>query len=121
MRLFVIFAGLALAGALAGCATPCATNILQASTRTLSCEDGSNLIVTFNPTPGPAHVEQVGYAPLDLRPIGSASGYRFAQSGAELRGTMGAEAIWTRPGAEATECREVGPDQTAPTSSSVLP
>jgi hypothetical protein len=111
MRLFVLLAGLALAG----CATPCATAITQASTRTLTCEDGSRLVVTFNPTPNPAHVEQAGYAPLDLGPVNSASGYRFVQGGAELRGTLGGEALWTRPGAAETECREVPPDAVTPT------
>lgn len=109
MRLFILIAGLALAG----CATPCANAITQATTRTLRCEDGSRLVVTFQPTPNGAHIEQVGYPPADLEPLRSASGYRYVEGGAELRGTLGADAFWTRPGAAMTECREVGPDEAA--------
>ncbi|MDX2277383.1 MAG: hypothetical protein NW206_18200 [Hyphomonadaceae bacterium] len=110
MRFVVLFAGLVLAG----CATPCADLITESSTRTLVCEDGSHLVVTFNPTPNPARVEQVGYPPLELPLDTSSSGYRFASSGAELRGTLGADATWIRPGAALTTCREQVEGQSAP-------
>lgn len=106
MRLLVILAGLALAG----CATPCANAITATTTRTFNCEDGSRLLVRFSPTPNPAHVEQVGYPGVDLPIVPSSSGYRFGRGGAELRGVLGADAQWTRPGAAQTLCREVAPD-----------
>lgn len=102
MRFVLILAALAVAG----CATPCADAITETTTRTLVCEDGSHLVVTFNPTPNPARIEQVGYPPLDLPLDASVSGYRFVRGGAELRGTMGADATWTRPGAATTPCQE---------------
>ena len=43
----LIFAGLGLAG----CATPCADAITTATTRQFDCADGSQLMVTFNPSP----------------------------------------------------------------------
>jgi membrane-bound inhibitor of C-type lysozyme len=76
------------------------------TTRAFTCEDGSNLTVTFYPPPSHARVVQQGYAPIDLPTEITGSGYRYAQGGAELRGSFGQQARWTRPGAGLTLCDE---------------
>jgi hypothetical protein len=105
MRLIVLLAGFM---TLAGCATPCASAITEVSTRTLACQNGARLRVTFNPTPAPAHLEQAGFPPLELEPAPASFGYRFIEGGTELRGTFGADATFQRPGSAQTTCREEG-------------
>jgi hypothetical protein len=105
MRLFGLLVAFV---TLAGCATPCASVISEASTRTLACQNGARLTVTFNPTPAPAHLEQAGFPPLNLAPAPTSFGYRFVEGGTELRGTFGADATFTRPGSAQTQCREEG-------------
>ncbi|MBC7769206.1 MAG: MliC family protein [Phycisphaerales bacterium] len=88
--------------ALAGCQTPCPGTPAQAVTSTFSCEDGSSLEVTFaNDT---ARIVQEGYTTLELPARSTASGYRYADNGLELR-SRGSEVRWTRPGAAETLCQ----------------
>ena len=102
-------AALAAVFTLAACQTPCpapATGPILASFR---CEDGSVLNVTFTRNPDAARVAQEGYTVVDLPARVTASGYKYAESGAELRG-RGSEAQWTRPGAAETVCAEADGD-----------
>lgn len=92
--------------ALAACQTPCPAPDTGPVTATLRCEDGSDLVVTFTRSPDSARVVQEGYTTVDLPMRISGSGYRYAESGAELRG-RGTEARWTRPGAAETLCNQV--------------
>jgi len=89
---------------LAACQTPCPAAPTEPTNARFTCEDGSTLQVTF--TNDYASVVQEGYTTLQLPARGSASGYRYADNGAELRG-RGGEARWTRPGAAETLCQEV--------------
>jgi hypothetical protein len=90
--------------ALAACQTPCPPVERGPVNLTYLCEDGSVLNVTISGRPETANITQEGYAPLVLPVELTASGYRYADSGAELRG-RGGEAWWTRPGAAETLCR----------------
>ena len=101
------FAAILAAVALASCQTPCPGPDTGPTSANFRCEDGSNLLVTFNPTPDTARVVQEGYTPLDLPVRITSSGYRYADNGAELRG-RGSEAHWTRPGAAETLCQRGG-------------
>lgn len=89
--------------ALGACQTPCPGPAQSTSVATLHCEDGSDLRVTFSSAN--AVVEQEGYVTLNLPDRIAGSGYRYADSGAELSGRLG-ESLWTRPGAEETICRQ---------------
>ncbi len=102
MRLFA----LAAVFALAACQTPCPapeTGPINASFR---CEDGSVLNVVFTRNPDAARIAQEGYTVVDLPARVTASGYKYADNGSELRG-RGTEAHWTRPGAAETDCSEI--------------
>ena len=101
MRFIAVLAVLALAS----CQTPCPGPQTGPTSVTFHCEDGSDLLVTFTPVPDSARVVQEGYTTLDLPGRIVASGYRYADNGAELRG-RGREAHWTRPGAAETVCEE---------------
>lgn len=102
-------AAIALAAlALAACQTPCPAPDTGPINTSLRCEDGSVLNVTFTQNPAAARVAQEGYTTVDLPVRVTGSGYRYADSGAELRG-RGREAQWTRPGAAETICQEVTP------------
>lgn len=98
MRTFLGFAAIL---ALTACQTPCPAVNTGPTVSNFTCEDGSSLRVTF--TPSQAVVEQEGYVTLTLPSQGAGSGYRYAASGAELRGRA-IEATWTRPGAAETLC-----------------
>ena len=91
--------------ALATCETPCPAPETGPTNVVFRCEDGSTLNVTFTRSPDSARVVQEGYTTLDLPLRIVASGYRYADDGAELRG-RGSEAHWTRPGAAETLCQE---------------
>jgi membrane-bound inhibitor of C-type lysozyme len=92
--------------ALAACQTPCPAPDSEPTTATFRCEDGSMLEVTFTRGPDAARVVQEGYTTLNLPARVTGSGYRYSESGAELRG-RGAEAQWTRPGAAETTCHRL--------------
>ena len=91
------------AAVLTGCQTPCPAPPRGASSATYSCEDGSELQVTFLGTPDEARVVQEGYVTVQLPARVTGSGFRYASSGAELR-RRGNEVRWTRPGAAETVC-----------------
>lgn len=107
MRLALVSAALVLAG----CQTPCPPAPTVPETRSFTCEDGSELIVTFDSRPGFANIVQEGFAPLELPTDESSAGYRYAANGAELRG-QGRTARWIRPGGAETECTQA-PDAAA--------
>ncbi len=90
---------------LSACQTPCPAPRTEAVQATFACEDGSELRVTFQPPPGGALVLQEGYTTQQLPQRSAASGYRYADDGAELRGS-GRQARWTRPGAAETVCEQ---------------
>lgn len=100
MRAIAILAVLTLSG----CLTPCPAPATGAATSSFECGDGSGLAVTFSQAPDAARVAQDGYTTLILPARLTASGYRYAEGGAELRG-RGAEVRWTRPGAAETICQ----------------
>lgn len=89
---------------LAACQTPCPPVAAGPVTHDYRCEDGSELRVTFTRSPDFARVEQEGYTTLNLPARIISAGFRYADSGAELRGRS-LEALWTRPGAAETICR----------------
>jgi hypothetical protein len=97
MRAFAFIAALTLAA----CQTPCPAVNTEPTVSNFTCEDGSELRVTF--TPDQAVVEQEGYVTLTLPSRVSGSGYRYNAEGAELRGRS-IDARWTRPGAAETLC-----------------
>lgn len=97
MRVFAVVAVLALAA----CQTPCPAVNTEPTVSHFTCEDGSELRVTF--TPSQATIEQEGYVTLTLPSRGAGTGYRYADEGAELRGRA-VDARWTRPGAAETLC-----------------
>lgn len=97
MRAFVLVAALGLAA----CQTPCPAVNTAPTVSNFTCEDGSELRVTF--TPDQAVVEQEGYVTLTLPARVAGSAYRYAGDGAELRGRI-VDARWTRPGAAETGC-----------------
>lgn len=101
MRFALVFTALLLSG----CLTPCPPAPTVPETHSYTCEDGSELSVTFNSRPGFAYVVQEGFGPLELPTDVTSAGFRYAEDGAELRG-QGVEARWTRPGAAETECRQ---------------
>jgi membrane-bound inhibitor of C-type lysozyme len=101
MRRTVIFAVMAVV--LAACQTPCIPQTPASTTANYRCEDGSHLTVTFTHAPERVHIEQEGYAPIDLPSRITGSGYRYADNGAELRGRA-EQARWQRPGAAETQC-----------------
>lgn len=102
MRLIIIAATLFVAS----CQTPCPPQDTGPTTVRYACEDDSVLSVTYQRSPNDtASIIQEGYAPLTLPARITGSGYRYADRGAELRGS-GGEARWTRPGAAETLCRE---------------
>ena len=105
MRKLALAAVLALAPALvlSGCHTPCPITNAEPVVTPYVCEDGSHLTVTYYRNPDRVHIEQEGYAPLDLTSRISGSGYRFADQGAELRGRS-TRVRWSRPGAAETQC-----------------
>lgn len=94
--------------ALAACQTPCPAQTSSTRTADFVCTDGSDIRVTFSHGPDFANIVQEGYAPVQLPQRPTASGYRYAAGGAELRG-RGVEVRWTRPGADETLCREAQP------------
>ncbi len=100
MRIAILFA----AFALGACQTPCPAPSPDPVTATYNCVDGSDLVVTFTRAPDAARVVQAGYVTLDLPARQAASGYRYAEGGAELRGRR-SETMWMRPGAAETLCR----------------
>jgi hypothetical protein len=99
MRAFILVAALGLAA----CQTPCPAGRTEAIQAVFHCEDGSDLQVTFQPTPDGVLVVQEGYTAVQLPARGAGAGYRYADNGAQLRGS-GREARWTRPGAAETVC-----------------
>lgn len=101
MRAAIVLAALALAA----CQTPCPTPRTEPINATFQCEDGSELRVTFQPQPDSVLVLQEGYTAVQLPARGAGSGYRYADNGAQLRGS-GREARWTRPGAAETVCEQ---------------
>lgn len=94
-----------IAVALAACQTPCPAPDTGPTVVRFTCEDGSELTVTFTSNPDMARIEQEGYTTLTLPARISGAGYRYVDGGAELR-WRGAQTSWTRPGAEETMCRE---------------
>jgi membrane-bound inhibitor of C-type lysozyme len=90
---------------LAACQTPCPAPTTGPSHARFTCEDGSELSVTFTGAPDTAVVEQQGYTSVTLPARIVGSGYRYMEGGAELRG-RGMEVMWARPGAPETTCRE---------------
>lgn len=100
MRAAILIAALALAA----CQTPCPAVDRGPVSATFTCEDGSELAITFLGTPDEARIVQEGYAPLQLPARTTGSGFRYSDNGAELRG-RGLETRWTRPGAVETLCR----------------
>lgn len=101
MRAAIVLAALALAA----CQTPCPAPRTETVQATFACEDGSELRVTFTPQPGSALVLQEGYTTVQLPQRSAAAGYRYADNGAELRGS-GRQARWSRPGASETVCAQ---------------
>lgn len=97
MRAAIVLAALAVAA----CQTPCPGAVDEVRTVNYRCEDGSTIGVTF--AAENATIVQEGYTTLTLPERISASGYRYAENGAELRGRMN-ENHWTRPGAAETVC-----------------
>lgn len=97
MRVAALFAVLTVAA----CQTPCPSAPSETTMATFSCEDGSDLRVTF--TSDAATVEQEGYTTLVLPSRISGASFRYADNGAALRGRMN-EILWTRPGASETTC-----------------
>lgn len=103
MRLLTVL----LAGALlAACQTPCPSPQSSSREARFTCEDGSELRVTFSANPDGAVVAQDGYTAVSLTGRIAGSGYRYTDEGAEFR-SRGMEAYWLRPGAEETLCREI--------------
>jgi membrane-bound inhibitor of C-type lysozyme len=100
MRIAVLIA----AFTLGACQTPCPAPNPDPVTATYNCVDGSDLVVTFTRAPEAARVVQSGYVTLDLPARQAASGYRYSDGGAELRGRR-SETMWMRPGAAETLCR----------------
>lgn len=103
--------------ALAACQTPCPPTSTGPTLVRFACEDGSDIAVTFTRSPDAAQIVQEGYAPLTLPARIVGSGYRYADSGAELRGRA-TVANWTRPGAAETLCRETPETASATAGSS---
>lgn len=103
MRVLVAIAAVL---ALSACQTPCPAPPAGPINSVFECEDGSTLRVTFTYSPDIARVAQEGYTTVDLPLRIAGAGYRYADSGAELR-RRGSETRWTRPGAEETICSEV--------------
>lgn len=99
MRIAIVLAALALGA----CQTPCPAQRTEPIHATFECEDGSDLRVTFQAQPDAAMVLQEGYTAVQLPARGAGAGYRYADNGAQLRGT-GRDARWTRPGAAETVC-----------------
>lgn len=100
MRAAVLIA----AFALAACQTPCPAPPSETTVATFSCNDGSELRVTF--AFDRATVEQEGYTTLVLPSRITGAAFRYAAEGAALRGRMH-ELLWTRPGAVETTCRRM--------------
>jgi len=98
---FAVFATLALAA----CQTPCPAPNTAPINAAFDCEDGSELQVTFLAGREGARIVQEGYTTLQLPARVTGSGYRYADNGAELRGS-GREVRWTRPGAAETMCEQ---------------
>lgn len=90
--------------ALGACQTPCPAVNTAPTVSNFTCEDGSELRVTFTPTQ--ATVEQEGYVTLALPARATGGGYRYSANGAQLRGRA-INAQWTRPGAAETLCSVV--------------
>lgn len=97
MRVFVLIAALTVGA----CQTPCPAVGSGVTVSNFTCEDGSELRVTYTPTQ--AVIEQEGYVTLTLPARVAGSGYRYADEGAQLRGRA-LDARWTRPGAAETLC-----------------
>lgn len=87
--------------AVAACQTPCPAAPSETTVATFSCQDGSDLRVTF--AFDTATVEQEGYTTLVLPSRVTGGSFRYAEGGAALRGRMN-EILWTRPGASETTC-----------------
>ena len=94
---------------LGACHTPCPPVPREPERHVFRCEDGSDIVVTFDSRPGYAAIEQEGFAPLELQNDVIAAGFRYASGGSELRG-QGRQATWERPGAARTTCREQAPN-----------
>jgi len=87
--------------AVAACQTPCPAGSTETVVATFSCQDGSDLRVTF--AADTATVEQEGYTTTVLPSRIAGASFRYADNGAALRGRMN-EILWTRPGAAETTC-----------------
>lgn len=90
---------------LTACATPCPAPDTGPITVTYQCADGSDIQVTFSRHPDNASIVQEGYSTVNLPMRTAATGFRYADNGAELQGRR-SEVKWTRPGAAETVCRE---------------